>query len=166
MAFCSACSVRWQLSRPSTTRMRHPTSSQCGIPEGLPLYPVVRILLSRTTTAPTARRGQVERVATSWAMRMKYSSHEGRAFFRAACSPEVSTEGSLKRSIQSVPRVAQARYDERVLIELRVQSCGVESHVGVLARHPLDTRHGGHGVQAGDPGRPIFLELRKRRREA
>src|SRR5918995_797735 len=26
MAFCSAWSVRWQLSRPSTTRMRHPMS--------------------------------------------------------------------------------------------------------------------------------------------
>src|SRR5919202_6784121 len=119
--------------------------------------------LSRTTTAPTASRGHVERVATSCAMRMKYSSQEGRAFFSAACSPEVSTEGSLKRSIQPIPRVAQARYDERVLIELRVQSCGVESNVGVLARHPLDTGHGGHGVQAGDPGRPVLLELRERR---
>src|ERR687894_503063 len=101
-------------------RMRHPTSSQCGIPEGLPLYPVVRILLSRTTTAPTARRGQVERVATSWAIRMKYSSHEGRTLFSAACSPEVSTEGSLKRSIEPISRVAQARNDERVLVEVWV----------------------------------------------
>src|SRR5215210_6571890 len=157
MAFCSACSVRWQLSLPSTIRMRQPTSSQCGIPEGLPLYPVVRILLSRTTTAPTARRGQVERVATWWAIRMKYSSHEGRVFFSAACSPEVSTEGSLKRSIKSVPRVAQSGHDERPFVELRVNGGGVEVRVGVFLRHSLDARRGGNGVQAGDPARPVLL---------
>src|ERR671932_46477 len=150
MAFCSACSVRWQLSRPSTIRMRHPISSQWGIPEGLPLYPVVRILLSRTTTAPTARRGQVERVATSWAMRMKYSSHEGRTCFSASCCPEVSIEGSLERSIQPVPRVAESRHDKRIIVELRVQGSSVEVYIGMLVRHPLYAGHGGHGVKTGD----------------
>src|ERR687893_2964137 len=154
MAFCSAWSVRWQLSRPSTTRIRQPTSSQCGIPEGLPLYPVVSILLSRTTTAPTARRGQVERVASSWAIRIKYSSHEGRPLFSAACSPEVSTEGSLKRSIQPVPRVAETRHDECPFVEFRVDGGGVEARVGPLSGHPLDPGRGGDGVKARDPTRP------------
>src|SRR5918993_5286847 len=146
MAFCSAWSVRWQVFRPSTTRIRHPTSSQCGIPEGAPLYPVVSIRLSRTTTAPTASRGHVERVATSCAMRMKYSSQEGRAFFSAACSSEVSIEGSLKRSIQPIPRVAQPRHDKRFFVELRVHGGDVEVYVGILARHLLDAGDGGHGV--------------------
>src|SRR5215210_7773382 len=115
--------------------------------------------LSRTTTAPTASRGHVERVATSCAMRMKYSSQEGRAFFSAACSSEVSTEGSLKGSIQPIPRVAQPRHDKRVLVELRVHGGDVEGHVGVLARHPLDARHGGHSMQAADPLGSVLLEL-------
>src|SRR5580704_13388018 len=37
------------------------------------------MLLSRTMTAPTNLRSQVERVDTSRAMFMKYSSHEARA---------------------------------------------------------------------------------------
>src|ERR687889_489529 len=107
--------------------------------------------LSRTTTAPTASRGHVERVATSCAMRMKYSSQEGRAFFSAACFLEVPIEGSLKGSIQPIPRVAQPRHDKRVLVELRVHGGNVEVYVGIFARHPLDTGHGGHGVQTRDP---------------
>src|SRR5919202_5555633 len=137
MAFCSACSVRWQLSRPSTIRIRHPTSSQWGIPEGLPLYPVVRIRLSRTISAPTASRGHVERVATSWAIRMKYSSQEGRIFFRDSWEFEVSTAGFSKGSIESVSGVAEAWNDERPVVELGVDGCGVEGHVGVLAGEAL-----------------------------
>src|SRR5215217_1487899 len=159
MAFCSACSVRWQLSRPSTIRMRQPTSSQWGIPEGLPLYPVVRIRLSRTITAPTARRGQVERVATSCAMRMKYSSQEGRTFFRVSCELEVSIPGSLKGSIEPVSGVAETWDDKRAVVQLGVNGGGVEIHVGVLPREALGARHGGDGVETGDPGRPLLLEL-------
>src|SRR5919107_1476065 len=159
MAFCSAWSVRWQLSRPSTTRIRQPTSSQCGIPEGLPLYPVVSILLSRTTTAPTARRGQVERVATSWAMRMKYSSHEGRTFFRVSWEREVSVVGSLKGSIEPVSGVTETGDDERPFVQFRVDGCGVERYVGVLSGEALDAGYRGDGVEAGDPGGPLFLEL-------
>src|SRR5215212_6121887 len=122
--------------------------------------------LSRTITAPTARRGQVERVATPWAMRMKYSSHEGRAFFSAACSSEMSVEGSLRRSIEPVSRVAQARHDKRSFIELRVHGGSVEVRVGVLLGYPLDSGRGGHSVQAGDPTRPILLELTESRGEA
>src|SRR3712207_6900818 len=117
-------------------------------------------------TAPTASRGHVERVATSCAMRMKYSSHDGRARLSAACSCEVSTEGFLKRSIQPVSCVAEARHDKRALIELRVYGGGVEGHVGVLPGQPLDARHGGDGVDAGDPGRSFSLELVEGCREA
>src|SRR5215208_6962469 len=140
MAFCSACSVRWQLSRPSTIRMRHPTSSQWGIPEGLPLYPVVRMRLSRTITAPTARRGQVERVAVS-------------------CECDVSTEVSLKGSIEPVSGVAEAGDDERALVQFRVDGCGVEGYVWVFPGEALDAGYRGDGVEAGDPGRPFFLKL-------
>src|SRR3712207_7130663 len=108
--------------------------------------------LSRTITAPTARRGHVERVATSWAMRMKYSSQEGRAFFRASCEFEVSTAGSSKGSIESVSGVAQARDDERAVVQFRVDGRCVERHVGVLVGDAFDARHGGDGVEAGDPG--------------
>src|SRR5918997_471598 len=166
IAFCSAWSVRWQLSRPSTIRIRHPTSSQCGSPEGLPLYPVVRMRLSRTITAPTASRGHVERVATSWAMRMKYSSQEGRAFFRASWEFEVSTAGFSKGSIESISGVAEARDDERAVVQFRVDGGGVEGHVGMLAGNPFDAWHGGDRVEASDPGRPLFLELVYGGREA
>src|SRR5215203_3174275 len=113
--------------------------------------------LSRTTTAPTARRGHVERVATSWAMRIKYSSQEGLTFFRASWEFEVSAAGSLKGSIESVSGVAEARDDKQTFVELGVHGGGVEVHVGVLAGEALDTGHGGDGVEAGDPGRPFFL---------
>src|SRR5215208_5098754 len=115
--------------------------------------------LSRTTTAPTARRGHVERVATSWAMRIKYSSQEGLTFFRASWEFEVSAAGSLKGSIESVSGVAEAWDDERTVIEFGVNGGGVEVHFGVLAGNALDAGHGRHGVEAGDPGRPLFLEL-------
>src|ERR687894_2572338 len=157
IAFCSAWSVRWQLSRPSTIRIKHPTSSQCGRPEGLPWYPVVRMRLSRTITASTARRGQVERVATSWAMRMKYSSQEGRTFFSASWEVEVSMVGSSKGSIEPVSCVTEAGDDERAVIQLRVDCGGVERHVGVLAGEALDTGDRRHRVEARDPGRTLLL---------
>ena len=43
-----------------------------------PLYPVERMVFSRTMTAPTNLRGHVDRDATTFAMFMKYSSHEAR----------------------------------------------------------------------------------------
>src|SRR6266851_7058480 len=58
--------------------MRHPTSVQCGNPAGDPLYPVARILRSRTITAPTLARRQVERSATCRVIVMKYWSQLGR----------------------------------------------------------------------------------------
>src|SRR5215210_8543484 len=99
--------------------------------------------LSRTITAPTASRGHVERVATSWAMRIKYSSQEGLIFFRASWELEVSAAGSLKGSIESVSGVAEAGDDERAVVQFRVDGGGVESHVGVLAGNPVDAGHGG-----------------------
>ena len=44
-----------------------------------PLYPVDRMVLSRTITAPTNLRAQVDRDATTLAMLMKYSSQEARS---------------------------------------------------------------------------------------
>src|SRR4028119_917031 len=85
--------------------------------------------LSRTITAPTARRGHVERVATSCAMRIKYSSHEGRAFFSASCAWVAPTCGSSKGSIKPVARVAEARDYERSFVEFRVNGGRVECDV-------------------------------------
>src|SRR5918998_71559 len=119
--------------------------------------------LSLTMTAPTARRGQVDRVATSCAMRMKYSSHEGRARFSSACRRVVSTDGSLKGSIEAVPRVAEAGYYERVVVEFGGPCRGVEVDVRVLGGDALD---GGDGVEAGDPMRPLLLQLAYGCREA
>src|SRR3712207_5424313 len=122
--------------------------------------------LSRTITAPTARRGHVERVATSWAMRMKYSSQEGRILFRASWELEVSAAGSSKGSIEPVSGVAEAGDDERADVQLGVDGGGVEDHVGVLAGDALDAWHRGDRVEAGDPARPLFFELVYRGREA
>src|SRR5919107_507007 len=122
--------------------------------------------LSRTITAPTASLGHVERVATSCAMRMKYSSQEGRTFFRASWEFEVSAVGSLKCSIEPVSGVAEAWDDKRAVVQLGVDGCGVEGHVGVLAGNALDAWHCGDRVEAGDPGRPLFFELVYRGREA
>src|SRR5215210_7857098 len=122
--------------------------------------------LSRTITAPTASRGQVERVATSCAMRMKYSSQEGRTFLRVSWEVEVSTAGSLKGSIQPVSGVAQTGDDKRAIVQLGVHGGGVEVNVRMLSREALHAWHGGDGVEAGDPGGSFFLELVYRRREA
>src|SRR5512137_1897150 len=51
---------------------------QCSSREGAPLYPVAKIFLSLTRTAPTCMRRQVERLATRWVISMKYSSQLGR----------------------------------------------------------------------------------------
>src|SRR5512134_1329546 len=68
------------------------------------------MVLSRTMTAPTNLRGQVERLATVSAMRMKYSSHEARGSFivdgsvhdidHAACSHGASlrSRGTRKQA--------------------------------------------------------------------
>src|ERR687894_2783842 len=122
--------------------------------------------LSRTTTAPTASRGHVERVATSCAMRMKYSSHDGRARLSVACSCDVSMSALSKGSIQPVSCVAEPRHYKSGVVELRVHGGGVEVHIGVFPGEPLDARHGGDGVDARDPGSPLFFELREGRREA
>jgi hypothetical protein len=55
-----------------------PTSEQWGIPRIDPLYPVDRIVRSRTITAPTNLRGQVDLLAVTAAMFMKYWSQETR----------------------------------------------------------------------------------------
>src|SRR5919112_2297823 len=122
--------------------------------------------LSRTITAPTASRGQVERVATSCAMRMKYSSQEGRTFLRILWEFEVSDAGSLKGSIQPVSSVAETGDDERAVVQLGVHGGGVEVHVGMHSREALHARYGGDGMEAGDPGSSLLLELVYRGGEA
>src|SRR5262245_50639842 len=52
---------------------------QWGIPAGAPLYPVARMFLSRTITAPTFARVHVERSATSRVMVRKYWCQLGRS---------------------------------------------------------------------------------------
>src|SRR4028118_43734 len=117
------------------------------------------MLLSRRIAGPAAGRGQVERVATSCEILMKYSSHEGRTFFRVSCSRVVSTSGSLKGSIEPVAGVAEARNDKRAPVQLGAEGGGVEVDVGVLGCDAFYAGHGGDGVEAGDPGRPLLLEL-------
>ena len=77
-AFCSACMAR-QTScfSPDTiplSSLKQPSSRQSLTPEGAPLYPVVRMRLSLTMTAPTWCRLHVERSATRKAILAKYSS--------------------------------------------------------------------------------------------
>src|SRR5437870_12262925 len=84
MALISAWIVRKQFSSVSPAGVRdaytrQPTSVQCGRPAGAPLYPVARMFLSRTMTAPTLARVQVERSATCRVMVMKYWCQLGRS---------------------------------------------------------------------------------------
>src|SRR5215210_4855187 len=122
--------------------------------------------LSRTIKAPTASRGHVDRVATSCAMRIKYSSQEGRTFFSVSWEFEVSAVGSLKRSIEPVSGVAEAWDDERVVVQLGVDGGCVEGYVGVLPGDAFDARHCCDRVEAGDPGSTLLLELVYSGREA
>lgn len=62
-----------------------------------PLYPVARIERSRTTTAPTNLRSQVERVATSRAMFMKYSSQDALCLDMAGLSRRIGPDATLTR---------------------------------------------------------------------
>ena len=75
MALASACVARPQC--PSI--IRHPASTQCRTPVGEPLYPVVRMRLSRAMTTPTAARGHVALAATAVAIVEKYWSQVGRS---------------------------------------------------------------------------------------
>src|SRR6185436_11414446 len=78
-AWMMALASAWIVATQWPSSIMWPTSEQCGIPRIDPLYPVDRIVRLRTSTAPTYLRGQVERVATTCAMLMKYSSQEARS---------------------------------------------------------------------------------------
>src|SRR3982751_5484965 len=82
IAFASA----WIVATQWLSSIMWPTSEQCGIPRIEPLYPVDKMVRLRTSTAPTYLRGQVDRVATTCAMLMKYSSHEARGRTSSAMS--------------------------------------------------------------------------------
>src|SRR6476661_2333031 len=80
--FFAACRIAfdsaWIVATQWPSSIMWPTSEQWGMPRIEPLYPVDRIVRFRTMTAPTYLRGQVERVDTTCAMLMKYSSHDAR----------------------------------------------------------------------------------------
>src|ERR1051325_11169927 len=73
-----ALASAWIVATQWLSSIMWPTSVQCGIPRIEPLYPVDRIVRLRTMTAPTYLRWQVDRVATTCAMLMKYSSQDAR----------------------------------------------------------------------------------------
>jgi hypothetical protein len=80
--FFAACRMAllsaWMVATQWSFSIMCPTSEQWGIPRIDPLYPVERMVFSRTITEPTYLRGQVDRDATTVAMFMKYSSHDTR----------------------------------------------------------------------------------------
>src|ERR1043166_97168 len=80
--------------------MRQPTSVQCGMPAGAPLEPVARIFLSRTITAPTLARLQVERSATSRVIVRKYWCQLSRSLIAVLSSI---------RSLQALPTFGRLR---------------------------------------------------------
>src|SRR5258706_7844869 len=82
--------------------MTQPSSSQCGSPRIDPVYPVDSTARSRTMTAPTCFRGQVDRVAACCAMPMKYSFHPAR--MARDCKSEVRGQ---KAEVVSVRRTLQ-----------------------------------------------------------
>ncbi len=71
----AACSTEfasaWMVATQWPPSIRCPTSSQWGIPRIDPLYPVERIMRSRTSNAPTCLRSHVEREETTRAISMK-----------------------------------------------------------------------------------------------
>src|SRR2546421_2247568 len=93
MALLSA----WMVATQWSFSIMCPTSVQWGIPRIDPLYPVDRMVRSRTITEPTYFRGQVEREATTCAMFMKYSSQETRA--SAMRMVYHITRGSIRGSV-------------------------------------------------------------------
>src|SRR5215469_18370399 len=91
------------------------------MPMGAPLYPVARMRLSLTITAPTERREQVARVATARVIAMKYSSHEGRSCVCGSgiCgSVSFTASGHVELSRQFVHARAQ-------LVDLRARAAVV-----------------------------------------
>src|SRR3954447_22970926 len=81
--FLAACRMAllsaWMVATQWSFSIMWPTSEQWGMPRIDPLYPVDRMVRSRTMTEPTNLRGQVEREATTCAMFMKYWSQGTRS---------------------------------------------------------------------------------------
>src|SRR5262249_18758249 len=125
MALASACTVatQWPFS------IMCPTSSQWGIPRMLPLYPVERMVRSRTTTAPTCLRSHVARVATWRAMSMKYWSQELLAMVETYPPPA---------DVPPLARVALAHQEEDRLLGADVAVTVAIAHRGQRLVHLLD----------------------------
>src|SRR5437867_7159453 len=104
MAFASA----WIVPTQCPPSMSCPASSQWGMPRTEPLYPVDRMVLSRTITAPTCLRSQVERVAACRAMFMKYVCQSTRrwvfaAFVSAGLNRHRLHHHVLERPVLAIP---------------------------------------------------------------
>src|SRR6266545_1295008 len=78
-AWMIALASAWMVATQWPFSIMWPSSLQWGMPRIEPLYPVERMVLSRTITEPTNLRGQVERDETTCAMRMKYTSQGTRS---------------------------------------------------------------------------------------
>lgn len=90
------------------------------------MYPVAMICLSLTSTAPTLRRRQVERVLTNLAISMKYCSHEGRVGIG------FSSQSGLLGAVEAIARIAQAGDDVAVFIQLFINRCRVNVHIRMM----------------------------------
>src|SRR5262245_50812670 len=104
IAFASA----WIVATQWPSSIICPTSEQCGMPRIEPLYPVDKMVRLRTSTAPTYLRGQVDRVATTCAMLMKYSSHDARGRMSSAM------RRILQRCYGPRPMSGQSKYKDTV----------------------------------------------------
>src|ERR1041384_2704048 len=135
-----------------------------GRPRALPLYPIARTFSSTwsVTTVPTCRRAQVERLASSSAMRM-YTSYRGMRSTAGGDAPSGSTfkkwvldaTPSLKTLMHLLVRVVIAVVSSRArLREPGVEPRGHETVGALLARGRADGEVVGILV-LGVPGVPL-----------
>src|SRR4051812_38477345 len=105
--FLAACRMAllsaWMVATQWSFSIMWPTSEQWGIPRMEPLYPVDRMVRSRTITDPTYLRGQVDREATTAAMFMKYSSQDTRWSAMTLVLPKPAAQASARRAEHGAP---------------------------------------------------------------
>src|SRR5574341_36847 len=96
---------------------------------------------SLTTTAPTCRRTQVDRDAASIAMRMKYSSHDGRITFSprltASTRSSMSTESTESASRRGYPSPDLEVPVDTVDLKDAAQWVAILCKTAGLRRHPI-----------------------------
>src|SRR5512132_151238 len=131
MAFASA----WTVATQWPSSIMWPTSLQCGSPRIDPLYPVERIVLSRTSTAPPCLRSQVARVATTRAMFMKYSSQLTRSSIGPPGAGHRTVGGRRPRQGELTWRDEEDRSRARAVRRRRLRRCPVVHPWGCRAGH-------------------------------